>query len=46
MSFCYDCLLASILLLFSHAVHVARLSRLGARSAYTTVKIPMYKIHI
>lgn len=30
----------------SHALHVARLSRLGARDAYTTVKIPMYKRHI
>jgi hypothetical protein len=28
----------------SHALHVARLSWLGARDAYTTtVKIPMYK---
>jgi hypothetical protein len=46
VSFCCACLLASISLLFSHAAHVGRLSRLGARDAYTTVKIPMYKRHI
>jgi small subunit ribosomal protein S13 len=39
-----DCFLLS--LLSSLSLHVDRLRELGARDAYTTVKIPMYKRHV